>query len=573
LSETQFLQRVNASISFVLGGDVRSSAYRGPDRRRRSPQLTATYSVPQLLLAGNLVAAVALGLPLLGAYLGSRELPPELLTGTLVLSSCLFACTGMLCLVGWRLVGFARSAYIGGCFAFFGILTTPLPLVGHLLPDAGQPGLSAPLARAAIALGAISLAARAGISTEIDSRVRPVRLLAQAGGITAACYTLFLLILHAVGTDNRQAMFRGTLTALALAWIALGTWFVRLALRGRQGMWSGCAILLMGGQAVLRVLSVDSPRTWMFPAGTLSLMAAGAALAGAGKGLIAVLGHQDRHLLRLSVDLQASEDQIAGERDRRQEELHDVRSALAAIRCANGTLHRYAERLDERTKATLVDALTKELGRLEGLVDPTISHPMIDFGLQELLGPLVATESMLGSEILLHVGDLAVHGRPVDTAAVVQNLLVNARRYAPGSVITVHAVQRDGRVEVQVEDSGPGIPERERAAVFERGVRGSTSVGVDGTGLGLFVSRRLMAEQHGSLRLRAGAAGGACFVFDLPAAVSDPVPSAPDVLELTDVDLRHPVRLEGTIFVPGQPKRQPGERVNLVRVHHHRDES
>ena len=124
-----------------------------------------------------------------------------------------------------------------------------------------------------------------------------------------------------------------------------------------------------------------------------------------------------------------------------------------------------------------------------------------------------------------------------------------------------------------MEDSGPGIPERERAAVFERGVRGSTSVGVDGTGLGLFVSRRLMAEQHGNLRLRSGAAGGACFVLDLPAAVSDPVPSAPDVLELTDVDLRRPVQLEGPIFVPGQPKPQPGERVKLVRVHHHRDES
>ena len=111
-----------------------------------------------------------------------------------------------------------------------------------------------------------------------------------------------------------------------------------------------------------------------------------------------------------------------------------------------------------------------------------------------------------------------MRGRPVDTAAVVQNLFVNARRYAPGSVITVNATERDGRVEILVEDSGPGIPERERASVFERGVRGSTSRGVEGTGLGLFVSRRLMAEQHGSLRLRAGAAGGACFVLELPAA-------------------------------------------------------
>jgi signal transduction histidine kinase len=474
--------------------------------------------VPKLLLAGNLVAAVALGLPLLAAYVGDRTLPPELYTGTQVLASCLFACTGLLCLVGWRLIGYARSAYIGGCFAVFGLLTAPLPLVGVLLPDGHEMGLTAPLARAAVALSALTLAARTVYSPQVVSSLHPPRLLAEAAGLAAGLYVVFAFVLGAVGPGGRTALYLTVEVTVTLAWLAVGGWFAVLAGRGRMGAWPGCALLVIGAQEILRVASVLEARTWMFPAGTLTLIAAGVAIAGAGNGLLHTLRHQDRSLLRLSVDLQASEDRIAGERDRRQEQLHDVRSALAAIRCANGTLHRYAARLDERTKATLEDALTKELGRLEGLVDPTITNPLTDFGLRDLLGPLVATESSLGSEILLHVGDLAVHGRPVDTAAVVQNLLVNARRYAPGSVITIHAGERDGRVELQVEDSGPGIPERERASVFERGVRGSTSRGVEGTGLGLFVSRRLMAEQHGSLALRSGAAGGACFVLDLPSA-------------------------------------------------------
>ncbi len=515
----------------MLEGSSQDFDYQGADRRRRSPQLTAPYSVPQLLLVGNVVAAVALGLPLLAAYAGDRLLPPELYTGTQVLGSCFFACAGVLCLVGWRLVGYARSAYVGCAFAFFGVLTAPLPLVGDLLPDGGQPGLSAPLARAAISLGALSLAARTGCSADIVSRLRPTRLLAGAGAIAAASYAVLVVLLGAVGAPDRLPFFAWTIAIIAACWLTVGSWFVVLAFQGRQGMWSGLAILLVGGQVVLRVLCVHAPATWMFPAGTLLLVAAGAALAGAGKGLVDVLRHQDRNQLRLSVDLQASEDQIAGERDRQQEQLHDVRSALAAIRCANGTLNRYAERLDPRTKATLVDALTKELGRLEGLVDPTVGQPMTDFGLDAALGPLVATEASLGSEIHLNVGDLAVHGRPVDTAAVVQNLLVNARRYAPGSVITVHASARDGRIEIQVEDSGPGIPERERACIFERGVRGSTAHGSEGTGLGLFVSRRLMAEQQGTLRLRTGAAGGACFVLDLPAAERVPVNRAADVVE------------------------------------------
>ena len=391
--------------------------YRGVDRRRRSPQLTSTYSVPQLLLAGNLVAAVALGLPLIAAYVGKRELPPELLTGTLVLSSCLFACTGILCLVGWRLVGYARSAYIGGFFAFFGILTAPLPLVGHLLPDAGQPGLSAPLARAAVAIGAISLAARAGLRPDVDSRVNPVRLLAQAGGITAACYTVLLLILHAVGTGGRQAMFRGTLTALALTWIALGGWFVALAVRGRQGMWSGCAILLMAGQAVLRVLSVDSPGTWMFPAGTLLLMAAGAALAGAGKGLVGVLGHQDRHLLRLSVDLRASEgpdepgSRIAVKSSCMTCGPHSPQSAARTAPCIK--LRRAARRAHEGNPRPRADQGTRPARRTRG--SDRQQSDCVDFRLPELLAPLVATQSLLrAAKSSCTPGNLAVRGRPVD---------------------------------------------------------------------------------------------------------------------------------------------------------------
>ena len=183
----------------MLGGDNRDLAYQGVDRRRRSPQPTAPYSVPQLLVAGNLVAAFALGLPLLAAYLGDRVLPPELFTGTQVLGSCFFACTGLLCLVGWRLVGYARSAYIGCAFVFFGVLTAPLPLVGDLLPDGGQAGLTAPLARAAVAVGALSLAARTGFSPQINSRINPPRLLAGAGGITAGVYALFVILLAAAG--------------------------------------------------------------------------------------------------------------------------------------------------------------------------------------------------------------------------------------------------------------------------------------------------------------------------------------------------------------------------------------
>jgi signal transduction histidine kinase len=478
----------------------------------------------KVILSGNSIAGAALGLPMLVAALLGRAIPWQLFSSTQVLASCLFACSGILCLVRWRLVGNAQAAYTGCVFMAFGLLTIPLPLVALLLPDGGRTGLMAPLARGALSLSVLILAARGLRSTQVDSALRPRRLLVQTLGVAAVLYAALVAIMLAFHRSGQTSDFLVVEAMVTCGWFAAAAAFLRRSRRALVNPWVGLTLALMGAQEALRFMTVLVRTPWMFAAGTLLVVAAGVAIAGSGSGLQLTLREKDRSLLNLSVDLRASEGRIEGERERREEQLHDVRSALAAIRCANGTLHKYAAQLDERTKATLDDALTKELGRLEGLVDPTVNNPLVDFRLTELLAPIVAAETNQGSEILLHAGDLAVHGRPCDTAAVLQNLIVNARRYAPGSVVSVHASRVGSRVLMQIEDSGPGIPERERALVFERGVRGTTSAGVAGTGLGLFVSSRLMAAQQGSLTLRAGAAGGACFVMDLPAAEVAPAP-------------------------------------------------
>ena len=485
----------------------------------------------QLLLSGNAVAAAAVGLPMLAAYLLDQALPVQLFRSTQVLASCLFACTGVLCLVRWRLYGHAQAAYVGSVFLAFGLLTVPLPLVAALLPDDNSTGLIAPLARGAVSLSVLSLAARGLRTAEVRSTLRPTRLLLHTVGVAAGLYAVFVALLLAFDYSGQTPEVLSVEAIVAVGWLAAGVVCCRRGRRALMNPWVGFALVVLSAQEVLRFFTVLVPTPWMFAAGTLLLVAAGVAIAGSGSDLHFALRDKDSHLLRLSVDLRASESRIEGERERREEQLHDVRSALAAIRCANGTLHKYAARLDERTKATLDDALTKELSRLEGLVDPTLANPLVDFRLKDLVAPIVAAEINQGSEILLHVGDLAAHGSPAGTAAVLQNLIVNARRYAPGSVVSIHASRIGDQLMVQVEDSGPGIPERERASVFERGVRGSTSVGVPGTGLGLFVSSRLMAEQHGSLRLRAGAAGGACFVLELRAAE---LLEGPRTIELPD---------------------------------------
>jgi two-component system, OmpR family, sensor histidine kinase TctE len=90
-----------------------------------------------------------------------------------------------------------------------------------------------------------------------------------------------------------------------------------------------------------------------------------------------------------------------------------------------------------------------------------------------------------------------VAGQPVLLRELLNNLIDNALRYTPrGGTVTVRVLADGRRVFLEVEDSGPGIPEADRAMVFERFYR-VLGTGVDGSGLGLSIVREI-AERHGA---------------------------------------------------------------------------
>jgi signal transduction histidine kinase/HAMP domain-containing protein len=102
-------------------------------------------------------------------------------------------------------------------------------------------------------------------------------------------------------------------------------------------------------------------------------------------------------------------------------------------------------------------------------------------------------------------------------------LLDNALKYAPSGAIGVSLEPADGdeRIAITVWDEGPGIVPEERARVFRRFERGSTSEGLEGTGLGLDVARGLVRAMGGSIRYVPAPNGGAGFRFTVPGERSD----------------------------------------------------
>jgi signal transduction histidine kinase len=108
-------------------------------------------------------------------------------------------------------------------------------------------------------------------------------------------------------------------------------------------------------------------------------------------------------------------------------------------------------------------------------------------------------------------------GYPRATATVLDNLLRNTHRHAPGARALVTARTVGSRVEIVVSDDGPGIPSDERDGVLRAGVRGSRARGA-GSGFGLYSAARAMTAQGGSLRIGSAPSGGTRVVLRMPAA-------------------------------------------------------
>ena len=107
---------------------------------------------------------------------------------------------------------------------------------------------------------------------------------------------------------------------------------------------------------------------------------------------------------------------------------------------------------------------------------------------------------------------------PTRLAQAVANLLSNSAKYALGKDIWAQAWTEGERVLVEVEDDGPGIPEAELERVFDPFNRGREPDGVDGCGLGLYVTRQLVESMGGRITCRSRSGVGTRFTIDLPSA-------------------------------------------------------
>lgn len=248
---------------------------------------------------------------------------------------------------------------------------------------------------------------------------------------------------------------------------------------------------------------------------------------------------------RLVTQLEAA--RVSGETERLRAALlssvsHDLRSPLSTIIGSAESLSLYREKLSADDQFVLAENILLEGQRLDryiqNLLDMTrLGHGSLAIerewiGLDELCGAVLPRLRKLYPAVVV---DLRLPPQPpllqVHPALLEQaifNVLENAAKFSPpGFPVILSAIRDETEVHIDISDRGPGIPEADRARIFdmfysvERGDRGT-----QGTGLGLTICEGIVAAHGGRVVALAGPDGhGTTIRITLP--LSDPPTDRP----------------------------------------------
>ncbi|HEY0117566.1 MAG TPA: sensor histidine kinase KdpD [Cellulomonas sp.] len=204
---------------------------------------------------------------------------------------------------------------------------------------------------------------------------------------------------------------------------------------------------------------------------------------------------------------------------------HDLRTPLATIRASVDALTAPGLTLADDDRQTLVGTLAAATTRLERLIDNLLDmsrlqtgglHPALRAASLEEVVPAVVEP--YGRAVRLEVPeDLPmIHTDPGLLERVLDNITSNAVRHCPPEEpVLILASSSDREVEVRVVDRGPGVPEADRAAMFEPFRRLSDNH-PDGVGLGLAVADGLARAVGAELSAEDTPGGGLTMVLRVP---------------------------------------------------------
>jgi two-component system, OmpR family, sensor histidine kinase KdpD len=224
---------------------------------------------------------------------------------------------------------------------------------------------------------------------------------------------------------------------------------------------------------------------------------------------------------------------------------HDLRTPLAAVVGLAESLELTKPELTGLQRDT-AQAIAEEARRMNALVNNLLDMARIESGDVKLRREWQSVEEVVGSA--LNAARSALIHQRVEVALppdlplvefdatlierVLYNLLENAGKYTPaGTIIRIAAEASGNQLLVTVSDDGPGVPQAQREAIFDKFTRGSRESATPGVGLGLAISRAIVEAHRGRIWVEDNVGRGSRFCFTLPLGTPPemPLPEEPVV--------------------------------------------
>ncbi len=216
---------------------------------------------------------------------------------------------------------------------------------------------------------------------------------------------------------------------------------------------------------------------------------------------------------------------------------HDLRSPLTSIRGHLETLFLKEKELSEPERKKFLEIILKNVSSFQKLVEELFDLARLEsrqfnltmetFSLAELVQDVVMKMQPLSQKKKISMeftpeGLTPVSGDIALLERVITNILQNALSYTPeGGIIRLKLQKNPDGILFTIQDTGPGIPEKDLPHVFERFYRAdkSRTRSLSGTGLGLAIAREIVQRHKGSLSAENAPDGGARISMILPDGV------------------------------------------------------
>lgn len=212
---------------------------------------------------------------------------------------------------------------------------------------------------------------------------------------------------------------------------------------------------------------------------------------------------------------------------------HELKTPLAAIKLCIETLEKH-KNLEPAKQLVLQGNALANTERLSNLIDRVLLATRIENESEKLIyNPIdivsyaqsiiarVTDSSLNQSKIQLDtIPELLVRIDPQNFDSIISNVLDNAIKYGGNSEISVSIKKRNQKAIIEVADEGIGIAPMNKERVFEKFFReGNEETRTKkGTGLGLFIVKKLVVLHKGSITVLPNRTKGSCFIIEFPVA-------------------------------------------------------